>query len=376
MARPLKQLERWGKALALRALARLLPEGVTPPPDWTARPYRVLYLRYDRIGDMILSSGLLRAIATSHPGITLDVLASPANRPVLDGNPYIHECICLDKKNPVSLPGTLRTLRRRRYDVVVDPMIDKASLNATLLMLATGARYRVGVGGRRNAFVYTLPVAAARADAHHIVREAATLTAFGIDPARTDLSPAIFIDDAVRAAAEAVWQSSAGPTGAGQGSAGPNARLLVNVSTHHTSRRWPEDRFIAVVRHASTRPGIGPILLVGLPREQHRIERIAQASGARFVPTPRLTDALALVAAADLVFTPDTSIGHAAAAFDRPAVVMIGPGRSPFEPWGNRGRNLHAETDDFASIPAARVADALDAVLAEWAAGARTGSFR
>ena len=50
------------------------------------RPHRVLFLRPDRVGDMILTTGLLRGIAESAPTITLDVLASALNAPVLGGS--------------------------------------------------------------------------------------------------------------------------------------------------------------------------------------------------------------------------------------------------------------------------------------------------
>ena len=73
-----KRLEQWFRAAALRAIARRMGQATRGErPDWRARPHRVLFLRHDRIGDMILSTGILRVIATSHPTIRLDVLASP-----------------------------------------------------------------------------------------------------------------------------------------------------------------------------------------------------------------------------------------------------------------------------------------------------------
>jgi ADP-heptose:LPS heptosyltransferase len=53
-----------------------------------------------------------------------------------------------------------------------------------------------------------------------------------------------------------------------------------------------------------------------------RGEHVASGSGATLVRTARLRDAVALVATADFVFTPDTSIAHAAAALGRPCVAM------------------------------------------------------
>jgi ADP-heptose:LPS heptosyltransferase len=258
--------------------------------------------------------------------------------------------------------------------VVIDPMIEKPSLIATLLMLVSGAPYRVGVGGRDNAFAYTLPVRAPDRDVHHTIQEAALLEPFGIDARRTDLHPELFACRAEREAAEAAWAAvDAGAAGRAAvanrgGRMDPARRLLVNISTHHASRRWPEARFTDVIRAIRSLHEALTVIVISLPRDRARAESIAQASGTRVVPTPGLRDALALVATADVVFTPDTSISHAASAFRTPAVVMIGPGRAAFEPFDNTGELLRAATDDFASITAADATQAIDAVLAHAAA--------
>jgi ADP-heptose:LPS heptosyltransferase len=372
MAGPIKRLEQRGRAFLIRVLARFLTEKPAEPPDWDARRWRALYLRYDRIGDMILSSGLFRALVTAHPTISLDVLASPANRPVLDVNPYVRETITFDKRDRFGIPRFFRELRRRRYDIVIDPMISKPSLNATLMMLATRASYRVGLGGRSNAFVYTLPVEAADTSAHHIVQESVMLGAFGIDPSTIDLHPEIFVRDDLRAKAEDTWTRIHSETDPPGDDGAPSARLLVNVSTHHETRLWPETRFAEVVRSAREDGRVDPVALIGLPRDRERIERIARESGAHAVATPKLVDALGLVATADLVFTPDTSIAHAASAFRKPSVVMIGPHRVPFEPYGDQARILTATTDDFDSVRAEHVVAGLEEAFAAWR-GARSG---
>ena len=69
---------------------------------------RVLFLRHDRAGDMILSTGVMRAIARSHPTITLDVLASPANAALLDGADYVGDVIVFDKRRLVELSARPR----------------------------------------------------------------------------------------------------------------------------------------------------------------------------------------------------------------------------------------------------------------------------
>ena len=70
----------------------------TARPQWGAQPTRVLFLRHDRAGDMIVSTGVMKAIAASHATITLDVLASPLNASLVTGAHYLAEIIVFDKK--------------------------------------------------------------------------------------------------------------------------------------------------------------------------------------------------------------------------------------------------------------------------------------
>src|SRR5436305_9028806 len=122
----LKDIERaWRRrwvALLTRALAR---EDSRRP----AVPLRkVLFLRPDRIGDMVISLGVLRAIAEAQEGLEFHVLASPANAPVARGEGYVRRVHVLDRKHPIRWPATVVRLRRERYDAVVDCMPTAASV--------------------------------------------------------------------------------------------------------------------------------------------------------------------------------------------------------------------------------------------------------
>src|SRR5947209_15366653 len=119
----LKRLELWWRAVWIRILVRLMRRPATARPAWRSRPFRVLFLRHDRAGDMVVSTGVMRAIARSHPTITLDVLASPANAAIIDAADYIDRVIVFNKKRLGDYFPTALRLRRARYDAVVDCMV-------------------------------------------------------------------------------------------------------------------------------------------------------------------------------------------------------------------------------------------------------------
>jgi ADP-heptose:LPS heptosyltransferase len=182
----LKRIERTYRKWILSAASELLRTRVPLAPlDWTDRPHRVLYLRTDRIGDMVMATGLLRTIATSHPTISVDVLASPLNTPVLAKCPVVRRVIVLDRRRPWRLLKTAIELRGRRCDAVF--------------------------AGRGIDHALTVAVPPAAPHSHYITQHrhaAATWIAHGVD--------------------------------SGQ-------RFLVNVSAGHRKRQWPEDRVVAVL---------------------------------------------------------------------------------------------------------------------------------
>ena len=81
-------------------------------------------------------------------------------------------------------------------------MVTAPSLTTLLLMLASGARYRIGVAVLGNDFVYTLPVPPRETAEHLIDRMAALVTAFGLQPTSLDLRPRVHLTQMERERAE------------------------------------------------------------------------------------------------------------------------------------------------------------------------------
>jgi len=357
----LKGLEKLSKRITTGAIAALMGKSARGErPDWRDRKYRVLFLRHDRIGDMILSTGILRAIAESHPTIELDVLASASNAPVLRNAPYVHEVIAFDKRAVAAFPSVFAGLRRRGYDAVIDCMVTAPSTTTLLLMLASGARHRIGVANRGNDFAYTLPVPP-RESAEHIVDKLGTLvTAFGLQPTAVDLRPRVKLTADELKKGERVWRGGAdrSPT--------RGTRVLVNISAGRAHHYWPDDRFVAVIRAVSQRFRNAEIVIVSSPSDRERADTIASESGARLAADEGIRDAMAIVSCADVVFTPDTSISHACSAFDKPVVALHPRGFAAlWGPYRTEGRALESATDSVMGISAEDASRALLRMLTE-----------
>ncbi len=359
-----KRMEAAGKALLLRLLSATISRRALP--DWKARPYRVLYVRHDGIGDMILATGTLRAIARSHPTIKLDVLTHANTADMLLGNPHVDRVITFRPGRRLAYPmSVLRNIRRRRYDVVVDGMMRRfvdgavqrpqVKSSTVWLMAASGALHRIGMGGRPNDFIYTFPVIPPpERSVHHAEYCAVVAVPFDVNPARVDLRCELHITSAERQGAEARWQALEGEH--------RRARLLVNVSAANARRRWPVDRYIAVIQHVLAREPGANVLVIGAPGEEEEVTHVAIASRAA-AHVPELREAFALVGTADVLFTPETSLGHAAAALGTPVVVLLPAGHEMLVPYHATGRNLFGADETIASVSVESARSALDEVM-------------
>jgi len=325
----------------------------SPRPSAPRPGGRVLFLRPDRIGDMIVSTGVLRAIGSA-PGVELDVLASPANAPVLTHEPSVRATHVLDRHRWRAVWRTVRALRQRRYDVVVDCMPTAPSVTTLLLMLVSGAARRVGTSGRGIDTLFEPAVPSLPHDRHIV-----DLLAVLVRPFRDDtpsVAPKLELHEHELEQGEMRWRETGAPPF--------HLRLLVNISAGKQARDWPLESYAAVIDAARARETAMQVAIIAAPHDRHGAESLAARTGSRYVDTHTLRAACAVVARADALFTPDTGIAHAAAALRVPTVDMLLVGRA--SQWGlyrAPGINLESPDESLQSLPVQQAADALCQLL-------------
>lgn len=322
-------------------------------PDWRARPYRILFIRDDGIGDLMVSMELLRAIREVSPTLTLDLLCSPQNAGFARTLSFVNEVIVHRRAFLLKAWPTWRRLRRNHYDVVIDGRVAIGNVNkqTLCLMLSTGARWRVGVAGRRNDRVYNVPVYLDRID-HWVQAYVALGRPFGITEDSRDWRARLRLPESDRADAEATWSRLGG-----------RPRIVVNPYSASIDRTWPAERFRPVLARAKERLPEATIVIPTMPAGDAASETLARDAGAVALPLtfPQVT---ALVATADLVVSPDTAITVIASAFEVPVLALMRRNTEQWVPYRVEGRV--AFSDDPRTIqrmPPQRVIDALDDVI-------------
>ncbi|MFC1499618.1 glycosyltransferase family 9 protein [Candidatus Zixiibacteriota bacterium] len=121
------------------------------PPD------RILVIRWDRIGDMVLSTPVFQALRSTYPDAAIDVLASSSNAPIVEDHPAVDEVIVWQgRTRSIWSRGSLnalRDLREKEYELVVDLLIDWPV--STALLAALIAPQRIGFSDHGKGGLYT-----------------------------------------------------------------------------------------------------------------------------------------------------------------------------------------------------------------------------
>lgn len=301
------------------ALARL----VFGAPDRGALPplRKILVVRTDeRVGNVLLTIPLLRALRTALPEAEIDLLHAASKRALIEGLPYPTRSIPFDRQDafraPLRLMRLLRELRARRYDVAIEAGHWHAfSLTAALLCRVVKARTQVGHdrGDARALLGHVVP--APTDVTHDVTVKLRLLGPLGLPGAGLALETPLGADAASTARAAAQLSE----IGLVEG-----RFLLVNPGSRKLDRRWPADRYGRAAAAAGAAHGLTPVILWG-PGEESIARAVVEAAGptARLAPRTNLRELAALFRRAALVLTNDTGPMHLAAACGAPVVAVF-----------------------------------------------------
>lgn len=174
-------------------------------------PRRILVCRINaRLGNILFLTPLLRSLAASYPDAEIDVLLRvPAHAGLLAGMPGVRRIHVLPNRL-LRLPGFLRSLRRRHYDLAIDPNIHSSGNRIALALCA--ARYRLGFAGP-DQWLRLTHAAARPAAERHQARQALDLLTEAIDgpPPKIHRDLGVYPGTEARLRAERLLREALGP---------------------------------------------------------------------------------------------------------------------------------------------------------------------
>lgn len=273
----------------------------------------VLFLRYDRLGDMVISTGLFRLVKEEFPDIRVHVLASPTNCGVIRNDPNVDGTSVFCKKKPLELPGLIRSLRRHRFDAVVNLVFYPSFTGAVIARLSaprSALRVRVATEESLDHF-YNVNIrrriwgSAART---MLEETASILEALGGSLAGRDIRPLLYPAE-----------------GSSFGSSCVGTAIGVNLAAGDGHREWSLERWTEAVKLILERfPQF--TLHIFTPPSDPRGELLAHRfPGGRVLvvkPSPDILEVCTMLSRMRALVTPDTAMVHIADALGVPVVAM------------------------------------------------------
>ncbi len=343
---------------------------ITARPDVTSRAATPASLRgiavlraLPGLGDALCVVPALRALRAAAPAATISLIGLPETRPLFARfTAYVDELLDfpgypgLPEREPdaAALADFLDLARGRLFDLALQ--LHGSGPQSTAFTLQLGAARTAGFYPADALPPETGVWAAYPAHGHEIHRCLRAVALAGVSPRGDALEFPLTASD--RAALARL---------PGAATLRPGAYAVVHPGASVPERRWPVERFAAVVRALAAR-GL-TVVLSGATGERDLTRTVATLAGVPVLDLAGQTDLgalAALIADARLLICNDTGVSHLAAALRTPSVVIFP--RTDVERWAPLDRRLHRRVFHSDGAPPA-VEEALAAVAALLAEG-------
>lgn len=286
-------------------------------PLQNLRPRRIVIIKPSALGDIVHALPVLSALRWRFPDAHISWVVNRAYEGLLQGHPDLNAVLPFDRglgksaciQAGISYWEFFRLLRREKFDLALDL---QGLFRSSLMMLATGAKRRVGLSSAREGASWTYTDTVPGADlrrGHAVDRYWLMAQALGAGdfPKRFTVP----IGEAAHAWAVQLLRNC------------PRPWLAVGVGSRWMTKRWPAEHFATLVRKAQDRFG-GTAVFVGGKDETEPARQVARrlrAHTLELTGQTSLPQLGAILSRADVMLANDTGPLHLAAALGRPVVA-------------------------------------------------------
>lgn len=297
---------------------------------------RLLAIRLDAAGDVLMTGPALRALRATGPD-RLTLLTSRSGAAIADLLPELDDVIVYDAPwmkasaahDPAADLAMIAHLRGQEFDAaVIFTVHSQSPLPAALMTSLAGI-------GRRLAHCRENPYdlltdwvpdpETERPLRHEVRRQLDLLAAVGIHARDTHLS--LHVPDGASRSVRARL--------ARLGIAPGDPWIIVHPGATAPARRYPPDRFAAAIRDIDARTG-WPVVLTGDASERDLVEQVRTEAGGvghSLAGTLGIDELAAAIAIAPILLTNNTAPAHIAAAVGTPVVDLYALTNVQHTPW-------------------------------------------
>jgi ADP-heptose:LPS heptosyltransferase len=360
----IRRIERKIKFLLSSPLGILLhpKRAKTPLPLSTVSS--ILILRYDALGDAVLTTPLWRSLKRLAPHIHIGVAGSVRNRALLDGDPDIDEVFMFSKMPSIQLFRELFRARKKKWDIVLNLYFHDKTRGAMFAKIAAPKGISVTIVREKKEKylqMYSVvgdrpPIPTPMVEQNLLALKESLDLPIDIELERPSLPEFPEIDKAFKRELGAVLQKF-----------GKTDYLIINTDASQLYKEWGVEHSIALARRVIQEYPKLHVFLSSAPARAENIRNLLGSgeSGISYLETPSILHLAVAVRRAIAVVSPDTSVIHFATAQGVPVVgLYLEP--NEFLPYKSPSRVLFAPDGKMADgIPLDDVFQALEDLLVE-----------
>src|SRR6266571_936130 len=276
---------------------------------------RILVIRLSSLGDILLTTPVLRVLREHCPAAHIDFLTKAAYQDVLRANPCVDRLLLWEPQQ--GLKETLRRLRQTRYDIVVDL---QRTLRSCLLYHGLLARRKLAYTKRtiRRALLVHLGWNTLRAMTPVPELYVAPLRRLGITAPLPPLEMHLTAEsrEAMRTYVRQEISENVG-----------RPLLAVAPGAHWSTKRWPVERFATVAQELAQTQGAAVVVL-GSGEDARLAQELCQRLSVPVLNTTgklSLMHTAALLQQCHLLLSNDSGLMHMTTALRVPVVAIFGP---------------------------------------------------
>jgi heptosyltransferase III len=278
---------------------------------------RILVVRTDRLGDVIMTTPMIRELRRTFPDSYIATLTNPATSAVFLHNPHVN-AVLTDDLRKETFWQVVGTLRKHRFS---DGLLVFPTERAAWQMFWGGIRRKVTVGHKFYA-VITLMRGISRHNYIPLRHEADYCMdlARAIGISTTNIVPEIYLTDEERQNARAVMLAA--------GLDGGTPSVIVHTGTNGSSPNWSEQRYHDCIKQLLARfnsPAVSVLLTAREMTQSFRKETVALSPERVIDISERIGDLrefIGIIGAADVIITPSTGPAHIADALGGRAIGL------------------------------------------------------
>ncbi len=296
---------------------------------------KILVIKFGGIGDVLLSTAVLKNIKDYFTGAKIYFLTVPAARPVVEGNPYIERVMTFDLYNDNSF-CLLKNIRKQKYDLIIDLFTNPRS---NLVSFFSGAKYRVGYDFPHRNFGYNIKVKGRGrgGEMHNLDFNLLALDAIGVPV--TSKEQSVFIEEVHTDFAEKfLIENKIG-----------NKKLIgISVSGGWETKKYKAADYVTLINMMNKEFDAKFILMWGTDAEKSECEFIkSKTENSYIIPPAGIKYLAAFLKRCDAVICNDSGPMHIANAIGVPVLAIFGPTKPELQgPYSNKNLTIVNENID------------------------------